>query len=62
MVLEAVLPMPGDALSSILPMFLAERVKFVVLDALDYYQGKASIRYYRLSATWDPEDLPPESA
>ncbi len=60
MTMEGVLSMPIDALPNLIPMLLAGRLKYLVIDGFDFYRGNASVRNYRFSATLDPDDLPPE--
>lgn len=58
--MEGVLSMPIDVLPNLIPMFLAGRFKYLIIDGLDFRRGNASVARYRFSATLDPEDLPPE--
>jgi hypothetical protein len=42
--------MPEDILPSLLPMLLAERLRYVVLDGTPLFRGQAEIRHYRFEA------------
>jgi hypothetical protein len=57
---QAVLAMPEDVLPSLLPMLLAERLRFLVLNCSAPTQGQADIRSYRFADSVGADDLPPE--
>ena len=60
--LEALLPIPADALGPLLQMLIAERLHYAVLDGTKLYYGRATVRHFRLDETHDEDDLPLEDA
>ena len=57
--LQFILPMPADALPSVLAMMIAGRFRFVVIEGDRPMRGEGRVRMYRLAATHDEDDLPP---
>jgi hypothetical protein len=51
--LESVISMPEDVLPSLLPMLLAERLRYVVLNGTPLFRRQAEIRSYRFEAIVD---------
>jgi hypothetical protein len=58
---RAVISMPEDILPSLLPMLLAERLRYVVFEGTPLFRGQAEICQYRFDALVDFGDFPPET-
>ncbi|HWF96118.1 MAG TPA: hypothetical protein VG291_14270 [Xanthobacteraceae bacterium] len=59
--LQFIIPMPADALSCVLPMMIAGRIRFVVMDGDRPRYGQGRIRMYRLVRNYEPEDMAPDA-
>ena len=58
--LHALLSMPADALEPVLRMFIAGKMRYVVMNGTPLYYREALVEHYRVESTYNPEDLPPE--
>jgi hypothetical protein len=58
--LEALLPIPSDALDAVLQTLTAGRLRYVIINGspLRYRQGL--VQDFSLDSTYEPADLPPE--
>lgn len=58
--LEALLPIPSDALDAVLQTLTAGRLRYVIINGspLRYRQG--FVQDFSLDSTYEPADLPPE--
>ena len=56
--LQVLLPMPLDALPSVLQIACAERLRYVVVTGEKLHYGHGLARMYRLQRTVDEDDLP----
>lgn len=52
---SANLDMPSDAFGLVLQMFIANRYRFVFIEAAKSFRGEAAIRHYYFSATRDED-------
>jgi hypothetical protein len=50
----------SHALPGVLAMMIAGRFRFVVIEADRPMRGEGRVRIYRLAATHDEDDLPPD--
>lgn len=57
---ESVLPMPADALQPNLAMFIAGKMRFVVLDGSEISRGQAKVHGYSIDEVFDEEGFPAE--
>lgn len=58
---KSVVLMPEDILPSLLPMLLAERLRYVVFTGTPLFRGHAEIRSYRFTLIVDFDDMPPDA-
>jgi hypothetical protein len=49
--------LPADALGYVLQMLLADRYRYVIMDAGKSFRGEADIRHYRFSGTVNEDEL-----
>lgn len=57
---QALLPMPLDALPSVLQAAIADRLRYVVITGDKLRYGQGYVRMYRLQRSVDKDDLPSE--
>jgi hypothetical protein len=58
--LQFTLSMPADALSDLLAMMIAGRLRYAILEADRPHYGQGLVRFYRLASRHDEDDLPPD--
>jgi hypothetical protein len=58
--LDGIVSIPADALGQVLQMMIAGRWKYAVFDGDRLHYGQGRLRMFRLHATLEPDDLPPE--
>jgi hypothetical protein len=58
--LHALLSMPADALEPILQMFIAGRMRYVVMNGTPFHYREALVEHYSVESNYDPDDLPPD--
>ena len=58
--LHALLSMPANALEPILQMFIAGRMRYVVMSGTPFHYSEALVEHYRVESSYDPDDLPPD--